>query len=165
MARFRRGCGCAVVLAVLSTAPTARAQGTGIRVDSASPSAAEYQLPLERARADAQQGGPPAHVRPGERAAPAFGEGIQMPATSGKAPADEGLDPSRATTRRTPKKRASSGGGPRNGTIEATVTPPPLAKVAAGPGSSLLGVGALAAAVLALGAGVGLLLRSRSRSG
>ncbi|MEA2184509.1 MAG: hypothetical protein QOF69_3694, partial [Solirubrobacteraceae bacterium] len=46
-----------------------------MRVDPASPSGTEYQLPLERARQDAQQGGLPTHVRPGVRAAPAFGEG------------------------------------------------------------------------------------------
>jgi hypothetical protein len=161
MARLRRGCGCAVVLAVLAITPAARAQGVDMRVDPASPSGTEYQLPLERARQDAQQGGLPTHVRPGVRAAPAFGEGIQTPATSGTAPGHEG---SATVPHRTAKQRPSGGGAKQTGTVAAAATPPPLSKAAGGPGSSLLGVGAIAAAVLALGAGIGLLLRWRAQA-
>jgi hypothetical protein len=160
MARLRRGCGCAVVLAVLAIAPAARAQGVDLRVDPASPSGTEYQLPLERARQDAQQSGPPTHVRPGERSAAAFGEGIQTPATSGTAPGQEG---SATPPRGTAKTRTSGGGAGQTGTVAAAATQPPVARAAGGPGSSLLGVGAIAAAVLALGAGIGLLLRWRAR--
>jgi hypothetical protein len=165
MARFRRGCGCAAVLAVLAIAPAARARGVDIRVDPASPSGTEYELPLERARQDARRSGPPTQARPAERAAPApaFGEGIQTPATSATAPRNQGLGQNRATPRGTAEKRTSSGAAARQtATAQLVAAPPPLSKAAGAPGSSLLGVGAIAAAVLALGAGIGLLLRWRA---
>ena len=163
MALFRRGCGCVVVLAALAIAPAARAQGVDLRVETASPSAVEYQLPLERVRQAAQPGGPPAKVRPGARTAPAFGEGIRPPATSATAPQDQGVEASRASTRSGAKKRASHDGGMRAAVAvepqAAPLPPPAFVKAAGGPGSSMFGVGAIAAAVLALGAGIGLLLR------
>lgn len=167
MARFWRGYGCAVGLTVLAFVPAARAQGVGIQVDRDSPSGTEYQLPLERARQDAQPGGPPLQVRPGERTAPAFGEGIKAPSASGTAPQNEGLDPSSGTTRRDARKRTADGGSTHAGTVTApaALPPPSSSKPADGPGSSLLGVGGIAAGVLALGASVGLLLRRRARPG
>jgi hypothetical protein len=154
------------VLTVLAIAPMAAAQGVGIQVDPNSPSGTEYQLPLERARQDAQQVGPPKKVRPGARTAPAFGEGIRTPPPSAPAPKNEGADRGRATTRGALKKRASGADVPQATTTEVPLPPPPpgAAKAAGGPGASLLGVGAIAAGVLALGAGIGLLLRRRTRA-
>lgn len=163
-----RGCGCAAVLTVLAIAPAAGAQGVGIRVDPNSPSGTEYQLPLERARQDAQQVGPPKKVRPGARTAPAFGEGIRTPPPSARAPQNEGADRGRATMRGgAPKKRASGADVTRTATTEVPPPPPPAgaATAAGGPGTSLLGVGAIAVGVVALGAGIGLLLRRRTRAG
>jgi hypothetical protein len=155
MARCWRGSGCAVVLGVLAIAPAAGAQGAGIQVDRNSPSATEYQLPLERARQDAQQAGPPQRVRPGARSAPAFGEGITTPATRAKPPQREGRDTRRAKQRTSHDTTAAAQVAARR----------PSSTAVGGPGSSLLAVGAIAAGVLALGAAIGLLLRRRGRAG
>jgi len=151
MARCWRGSGCAVVLGVLAIAPAAGAQGAGIQVERGSPSATEYQLPLERARQDAQQAGPPQRVRPGARSAPAFGEGITTRAK-----------PSQRERRATRRAKQRT---PHDATAAAQVAARrPSSTAVGGPGSSLLAVGAIAAGVLALGAAIGVLLRRRGRA-
>ena len=63
-----------IAVALAASAPLALAQD--VMVDPDSPSGSEYQLPVERERDEASPGGAKPK-KPGERSAPAFGEGIE----------------------------------------------------------------------------------------
>lgn len=155
----RRLSGCGLLLCVmLALAPAAGAQDLTPQVDRNSPAGVEYQLPIQRARAEATG----ASATPGAAAgeAPLFGVGVQQRPPEG--------------TRRATGKRAGSGGARATGADGGVVAEPPLATStpeivrtqAAAPGDAgggLLRIAATGAGVLLLGAMAGLAWRRRAQ--
>jgi hypothetical protein len=137
--------------ALLAAAPGALAQDPGVTIDQDSPSAKEYEIPLESVRRGAVPGADTsAPVVPGERgAAPLFGAGVTK----------------RGATRSPGKRSSPSGGGrraaivPEPAVVQAAASSPGAPDGGAGTAALIVGSGAL---VLALGAGAGVLLRRRS---
>ena len=136
----------AVIAAALALAapPAAVAQDDGVFVDPDSPTGAEYDIPLERARRDATSD-PGAREQPSRsRTGPLFGEGISAPAGAKPRP---GANARAAAGRREQDLPAS---------VEAAVIRPGGPE---GGASSALLIGGAGLLVLALGAGGGVLLR------
>jgi hypothetical protein len=149
----RRALGAALVGLALF-APAARAQDPGVTIDQDSPSAKEYEIPLESARRAAVPGADAsAPVVPGERgAAPLFGAGV-TPTAKGRGGTSR-PEPKRAGRRAADPVRAPA-------VVQAAASNPGAPRGGAGT-TALIGVsGAL---VLALGAGAGVLLRRRAAS-
>ncbi len=100
------------VLASLALAAPAAAQEEGVFIDPGSPSAKEYQIPLEseRRQADPEQD-PSAEIVQGARSSPLFGAGIVRGdggngATGGDDPSGAEQDEAEARRARTSSRRA-----------------------------------------------------------
>jgi len=154
--RSHRLAGPLVAIAIFASAPTALAQEPGVTIDPDSPSAKEYEIPLERARRSAQPARDPrAPVQQVQRAAPLFGAGI-TPAAGAQRD---------GRTRRAPRAASPAARERKRAELPAVVRVA-VANPGAPDGGTGTSVFVIAAAALALGAGagVGALARRRDRS-
>jgi hypothetical protein len=140
--------------AALAFLSPAAAQSGGVFIDTGSPSAKEYGIPLETARREANPAAKRnAPIEQGQHASPLFGEGISSESDRGTKADGPGGSPS------------ADGAGA--GSSSGGVTPPQVIQAASNPGTPTSGtsspviVGGVALGVLALGGGAGLLLRRR----
>jgi hypothetical protein len=141
-----------LLAALLLLVPAAYAQEPGVTIDPDSPSAKEYEIPIESARRGAEPGRDPgAPVQSGERGAPLFGAGV-----SGGEPGE-----ARRERRRDEEPAATPTQTPRPDAPEI------VRAAASNPGAPAGGTGTNALviaggiAVLGVGAGLGLLARRR----
>jgi len=140
------------VTASAAVAPVAVAQEDGVTVDPGSPSGKEYALPIDRARAQAAEGG--GSGSPAQKA-PLFGEGVDgdgAGAGRGGSAADRGSSRDRADGTRgaaSPIDDIESGG---NGSSDDSASANDRRLLRAQAAEGGLGIGAT------IGAGIGILL-------
>ncbi|MDX6691738.1 MAG: hypothetical protein QOG15_3195 [Solirubrobacteraceae bacterium] len=146
--RLRVVAACAAAGATLGLAPAAFAQGPAPQVDPQSPAGAEYQLPLDRARAASAS-----HTSAAAVAEPLFGEGVT---------ADTRGSGERASGTPATDDRARDASHDGRGVVVRARPPAVSASIPGGAGGSLLAIAAAAAAVLAAGGLAGLAWRRRS---
>ena len=157
MKGLRRTCLALSVTAALTVAAPAPAQDDGVYVNPDSPSGVEYDLPLERARRDADPARQAGDAVPRQsRSAAPFGAGVGEPEGSSGAGGD-----SKARGRRDGKDRARRDAALPPDVVAAAAHP--VSPVDSG-GSTLLYAG-LGALIVAAGALAGLLLRRRRDAG
>jgi hypothetical protein len=159
----------AALVALVVFAGTAEPVSAQVFIDPDSPTAKEYEIPLESVRRGAQPGtDPSAPISQGERSAAPFGEGIDggssggVSQSSGSAPdVSSGAGGTDGTVGRSDGRKQDRETAPRSSTppvIEAAVSNPGAPPSSTGSTLLYLGVGAL---VLAVGAGAGVVLRRR----
>jgi hypothetical protein len=160
----RRVVGSLVGIAMLACAPAAAVAqdgdgDRGVTIDPDSPSAREYEIPLESARRDAEPGRDRrTPVQQGERGAPLFGAGISSDdagATGGKGSGGAG-GPNRAT--RPASSVTSTKKAAEPAAVGLAVADPGAPDSGAGTSALVIAGGAL---VLGFGAGAGVLARRR----
>jgi hypothetical protein len=168
--RFLRIGGLAVLAALTFAAPAA-AQEEGVFIDPGSPSAKEYDIPLEAERRQADPGRDPgAGIQQGSRSSPIFGEGIvgdgdAAGATSSSAPSSAAKDRDRDAaeerdTAKEPAQKSAPQKSPEDDEVVRSATSNPGAPDG-GTGVPLT-IGGVAIGVLLVGGLIGLLLRRRA---
>jgi len=147
---------CCAIAAAIGPASAALAQGDDPDVDPGSPAGTEYQLPIDRARAEAGGGGSTGSPE-GPQQTPLFGEGVERTAPSA---GSSSRPPSDGTS--SPPAASSGTGGKRDpgtATPEAVRSQAPTPEAGSG---TALAIGGSAAGVLLIGALGGLTLRRRA---
>ena len=159
-----------ILLATAALAAPAAAQDPepGLFIDPDSPSAKEYQLPLESERRQADPGtAPDAAVEQGQRTSPAFGAGVTDESAGGGSGGRRRWAAAVGRSRRRPTGGGDAGDAPGTaaGDAEDAET---IRQATAQPGApddglgGTLLAGGIAAVVLAVAGGAGLALRRRS---
>ena len=165
-ARVRPLLGILLATAALAAPAAAQDPEPGLFIDPDSPSAKEYQLPLENERRQADPGtAPDAAVQQGQRTSPAFGVGVSEESAGGGAGNDGGGGGSGGAGGGSGGGDAGDAPGSVTGDAEEAET---IRQATAQPGApddglgGTLLAGGIAAVVLAVAGGAGLALRRRS---